>query len=347
MPSSDRAAPGDVQSVMARVHQAMPRLTPAERRVAHTLLSGQPTTGLDTVAALARRAGTSGPTVLRFIAKLGFETYQAFQRSLRLDLEIALESPVSRYDHARRDDARDGAPPADPLDRLAEALSRNVALAFDALPRSEYEAVLDLLADETRPVYTLGGRFSRAVALSLHESLSHLRRGVVWIDGPTEAWATTLMDLGRRDTLLVCDVRRYQRDVVRFAEQAAAQGAVVVLLTDPWHSPIARQARHVLACPVSAPSAFDSSVALLAMAEGLVAGLCDRLGARGRDRLARLEAVRAEAAGAAGAEWPTGLQAPEAVRTVRLKSAPRPARDRDRGDDRPDPTDRRNQGRNR
>src|SRR3546814_16047331 len=60
----------------------------------------------------------------------------------------------------------------------------------------------------------------------------------------------SLLDIGKRDTLIVFDYRRYQTDVVEFARQAEARGAHVVLFTDPWMSPIAEIADVVIIASV-------------------------------------------------------------------------------------------------
>jgi DNA-binding MurR/RpiR family transcriptional regulator len=106
------------------------------------------------------------------------------------------------------------------------------------------------------------------------------------------SWADYLLDVQRGDVLLVFDFRRYQRDVLEFASGAAAQGAAIVLITDVWNSPIAALAGHVIACPVEVPTAFDSAAGGLAMAEVIVAGAVERLGAHARRRIETLEALR-------------------------------------------------------
>jgi DNA-binding MurR/RpiR family transcriptional regulator len=241
-----------------RIREAMPRLTPAERKVAHILLASYPMAGLDTVAAFAARAQTSGPTILRFIAKIGFDSYNAFQRSLRTELADTLDSPLSRYDHAPPGTATGS---DDPLGRLSDALTRNVAEGIANISRGEFAEVMGLLCDENRAVYCLGGRFSRTIAAYLHQYLRQLRRNTHLVDGPNDIWTECLLDMGRRDVLVVFDFRRYQSDVGAFAEKAARRGARLVLVTDVWHSPIAAHARHVIACPVTVPTAWENVVA--------------------------------------------------------------------------------------
>ena len=67
---------GDL-SIAESIRQGLARLTPTERKPAMALLANYPVPGLETVAQFARRAGVSGPTILRLVAKLGFASYPA------------------------------------------------------------------------------------------------------------------------------------------------------------------------------------------------------------------------------------------------------------------------------
>ena len=86
----------DRASIAEQTREALPRLTARERKAAQMLLSNYPTTGLAPVAEFAERAQVSAPTVLRFVAKLGFQGYPDFQRQLREELEAQLASPLAK-----------------------------------------------------------------------------------------------------------------------------------------------------------------------------------------------------------------------------------------------------------
>ena len=68
--------------------------------------------------------------------------------------------------------------------------------------------------------------------------------------------------------------------------------ATVVLITDPWLSPIADLADHVLTVDVEAPSPYDSMVPSVALVEALVAGVVAKLGKTTRSRISNLERLR-------------------------------------------------------
>ncbi|HFD15576.1 MAG TPA: MurR/RpiR family transcriptional regulator, partial [Rhodospirillales bacterium] len=237
-----------------RIRSRLPELTKAERRVAHVLLGRYPLAGLETVQALARRAGVSTASVLRFTGKLGFPSYNAFQGELRAQLAATLQSPLTRY--RAGDDVPAGGDAGLVRRHLAEIRGALVE-AESLVVASEIEATVGLLADLRRPVYLLGGRYSGRIAGYMADLLRGVRPQVIHVDGQTQKWADHLLDIGRRSVLVCFDFRRYQADVLAFAEHAAKRGARVVLITDPWHSAIERVATHLLPVPVASPSIYD------------------------------------------------------------------------------------------
>ena len=273
-------------SIQDQVRRELAEFTDAESRVARALLGEYPMAGMETVARLARRAETSGPTILRFVARLGFDNYAAFQDAIRSEIQARLQSPLVRYDSIATNSAEAGT-----SDRVAQALRQNIEIAAQDL-RKDIDRITALLTDLDRTVLCLGGRFSGMIAAYLHQYLRELRPGVRLVRDGTAAWADYLLDVREGDILVVFDFRRYQRDVLEFARSAAAQKAVIVLVTDIWYSPIAAISDVVVACPVSIPSAFDSGVTGLAMVELMTAGVVEALGPRSKARIATLEALR-------------------------------------------------------
>src|SRR3954469_7495861 len=72
-------------------------LTPAELRVAQTLLGDYPAAGLQPIARLADAANVSPPTVLRLVTKLGFDGYPRIQAALRAELSARTSGPLHDY----------------------------------------------------------------------------------------------------------------------------------------------------------------------------------------------------------------------------------------------------------
>lgn len=268
------------------VHDSIGQLTVAERRVARALLAHYPIAGLETLAQLAARAEVSGPTVMRFVNRLGFEGYPAFQEALREEVQQKLTSSLELLE--RR-----------PLEPDEEVLSTSLSTFVDELqktmagvPPSEFEAVVDVLADERRPVLLTGGRFSQILSFYLAAHLAMMRAGCRYVAASPTPRFDELIDVTRRTVVVTFDYRRYQNSTIEFARRAARRGATIILFTDPWLSPIADVARHVLTSTVVAPSPFDSLVPAMGLVEAVVAGLAVRIGDRARPRMRELERLR-------------------------------------------------------
>jgi len=111
-------------------------------------------------------------------------------------------------------------------------------------------------------------------------------------------WRDQLLDMGKRDVLVIFDIRRYQPSLQRLAHAAAARQVRIVLLTDQWLSPIVRVATHVLSARIAVPSVWDSSTALMALSEWLLAEVSRQGWDKSRRRIEELEQMQ-------GGERPT------------------------------------------
>ena len=169
------------------------------------------------------------------------------------------------------------------------ALYAGVAGGADVILIPEIPFDLRAVAERLKEREKFGARFHIVVVA---EGALPMGGKVSVIGGQTQRWPQHLLDMGRSSVLLAIDVRRYQQDVVEFAEAADRRGAAVVLVTDPWRSPAARFADHVLVVPVESPSVLDVLTPGVAIVEALVGAVANRLGSAGRARIASLEELR-------------------------------------------------------
>lgn len=273
-----------------RLTGLIPELSKREARAARHLAAHFPLAGLGTVAEFAQASGVSTATVLRLVRKLGYDGYTSFQTALKAHLETSLQSPLTRYDMRR--DGPDPAQGGDFPDRYFGQLAADMTALQQGLDRHSFEEIVELLSNPRRPVFVIGGRYSGHIARYFSDLLTSIRPGVTAMGDSQPRWDAHLLDIGRLSVVVVFDVRRYQSDLAVFAQQAAAQKAHVILLTDPWMSPIARVAGHVLSFPVAAHSVFDVLVSGMAVAEALLAAIARKTSTRGKDRMTALERLR-------------------------------------------------------
>lgn len=273
----------DYRSVRKSLMDSMDDLSNSEKKVARSLLAQYPAAGLNTVASLAEAAGVSAPTVVRFVAKLGYAGYPAFQRALIHEVNAEMGSPVRQFSTKAME------PTSGALTRTQHAFADMIELTYDEVPQSEFDRVVELLSKSAAEVWVVGGRFSRLLAEYLVLHLRLLRPRVNMTLPDAMGHSTTLADLTSSSVVVIFDYRRYDESLAAFAEAAAERGATVCLMTDNWLSPAAQSAKVVLPCRVESASPFDSLVAAMALTESVITGVTERLGETGLKRLQDLE----------------------------------------------------------
>jgi DNA-binding MurR/RpiR family transcriptional regulator len=276
--------PSDELPLRDEIFRRMDELTPAERKVARTLLARYPAAGLESTAALAAAAGTSKPTVLRLLDRLGLGSYPEFQDRLRAEVTRSMSgSPLSRA-RARR------AAPADDsvFARAVELRGRLVTRLHDTVPPAEIDRAVGLLAGRPKHVVISGGYFSRLIARMLAMQLDQLIPQVDYADEPLGADVGKYLRCGRDSVAIVFDVRRHELASREVVSMAAARGAGVILITDELLSPAAEEADIVLPVAVDGVP-FDSFAALLVLTESLVDAVFHRAGETAIERMADWE----------------------------------------------------------
>jgi DNA-binding MurR/RpiR family transcriptional regulator len=273
------------ENVAERIADRIETMPPGERKAAQTLVANYPLIGLKTVADFAAKAGVSAPTILRFISRLGFQHYSDFQAHLQEELAAQLQSPLIRSS-APASLRENGASP------MVGASIQNIRETFRHISTHQTAEIVDALANPRMRITLVGGRFTDPLARYMAAHLTIIRPNVFHLAGQESNWRDRLIDMGKRDILVILDIRRYQESLVRFAEKAGQRGVSIILFTDQWLSPIARFARYVVAGRTAVPSAWDSSAALFVMAETLIAEVTRRLEVESARRIGEMENLR-------------------------------------------------------
>ena len=261
----------------------MGELSPAEKKVARSLLSNYPTAGLESAAALSKTAGTSTPTVLRLVTRLGIGSYPDFQRRLREEIAHNVYSPVSRTTQRRLEHYAD-AP-------LRQGVSERVALVealASAVPPSEFDRAVRALAAKPRQVTVSGGYFTRYLAMLLAAQLDQTISNVDFVSEPFGHDISKILRLSSGGIAIILDFRRYELASKQAADLAKAKGATVIVITDQGLSPAAESADIVLPVHVDGIP-FDSVVGLVVLIEALVEAVLHESGDRGLKRMKQWE----------------------------------------------------------
>lgn len=271
-------------TVAERMRAGFAELTRAERQLSNAMLANYPVLGLDSITAVAQASGVSTPTVVRMAKKLGFAGFPELQAALRGELEATISNPIAKHDRWA-----ETAPDTHVLNRFAEAVTGNLRQTLRQLSPETFNDVVGLLADGNRAVHMVGGRITRSLAEYFFTHMQVIRPGVTLIASNSNTWPHYVLNMKAGDVLVAFDVRRYEQEILRLAEMAKARGVVIVLFTDQWGSPAAKQATHAFHARIEAPSAWDSSVVTLFILEAIIAAVQDSNWEETRDRMRLLE----------------------------------------------------------
>jgi len=259
-------------------------LTPAERRVAEVVLDAPEAVAFGTVARVADRAATSGPSVVRAAVALGFDGFAELQAAVQEELAGRLRPAAERI--RRR-------PAPDPLARALEVELENVHATLVAVDPASFSRAVTWLAEAPR-VAVVSGDATFGVAHSLVSTLSLLRDGVdLAVGSPVQVMQRlALLDAG--DALVAIDLRRYERWVLDAVANVCGRAATVAI-TDSVLSPLAQDADAAFVVDAQGAGPFDSHVGTLALANALVSAVSGRLRRTAARRLDRIENAWAEA----------------------------------------------------
>lgn len=269
-------------TVAERVREVGERLTAAERRVAEAIVGDPSRVAFGTVAELAARSASSGPTVLRLAAKLGFDGFATLQVAVQEELSQQLRPAAERIRAQRA---------TSPLQRAAAVEAANVTATLEAVDPAAFERAARRLADPRHRVVVLAGEASRGVATAIAGELELLRKGVHQLEGSAAAVARDLAHTTPGDVVLAIELRRYERWVLAAAADAVERGAVLVAVTDSLLSPLAERASETFIASAAGTGPFDSHVGILALGNALVADVALRLRTSATARLDAVEAA--------------------------------------------------------
>ncbi|HET9380613.1 MAG TPA: MurR/RpiR family transcriptional regulator [Streptomyces sp.] len=255
------------------------RLTPTQRRIAHSMVRRAADVPFLSSVELAELAGVSQPSVTRFAVALGFEGYPALRRHLR---EVA--PPEQPADTG----------PYNAFQQAVEAEIENLRHLSEALadPAPVRRAGRLLAASCPLPVLGLRAAAAQAYgfayfAAKVHPDVRLLGEGGTMvqdrIDGAVRAGATALICFA---------LPRHPREVVDALTHAKEAGLTVVTVADSAFAPVAKVSDLLLPAAVGTALAFDTACGPMLLGRVLLEAMCDDL----PEAQARLEEFDARAA---------------------------------------------------
>ncbi|MFI1520849.1 MurR/RpiR family transcriptional regulator [Kitasatospora cineracea] len=258
------------------------RLTPTQRRIAHSLVRHAAEAPFLSSVEVAELAGVSQPSVTRFAVALGYDGYPALRKQLR-ELGVGEPgTPESHHDVVRNEHQQAVLAEIEHLRHLAELL---------ADPAPIVRAARILAA--SRPLPVLGLRAASAQARGFAYFAGKVHPDIRLLDEGGSMLADRLEQAAAAGaTALLCfALPRYPRELMDALAVARECGLAVLTVADSAFAPVAKLSDVLLPAAVGTGLVFDTACAPMMLGRVLLQTMCDEL----PDAEARLEAIEQSA----------------------------------------------------
>ncbi|MFC8074292.1 MurR/RpiR family transcriptional regulator [Streptomyces sp. NPDC057307] len=248
------------------------RLTPTQRRIAHSMVRRAADAPFLSSVELAELAGVSQPSVTRFAVALGFDGYPALRKHLRDVAPADQDAGTAEYNEYQQ-----------AVHAELENLRQLADLLADPGP---VERAGRVLAAST-PLPVLGLRAASAQAKGFAYFAAKVHPDIRLLDEGGTMLADRV-DAARRagaSALLCFALPRHPKEVVEALDYARAAGLFVVTVADSAFAPVAAHSDLLIPAAVGTGLAFDTACAPMLLGRVLLEAMCDDL----PDAQARLE----------------------------------------------------------
>jgi DNA-binding MurR/RpiR family transcriptional regulator len=251
------AAARSERNLLEVIQEALPRLSSAERKVAQAVLK-DPTWTIDaSMAAAARAADVSEPTVMRFCTAIGCDGFRSFR--LRLAQSLAFGVPAT-HSVIRPGDAE-----SDLTTKIFDYTIQSLDRARRSLDMEAIRRAIDLLS-EARRIEFFGHGASNIIAQDAQQKFPLF--GVpctAHIDSHQQFMAAAM--LGAGDVAVAISNTGHTTSVVECARMTRENGAAVIGITGS-HGPLSDQC--TVAIIVDTPENTDLYTPTISRIAGLV-----------------------------------------------------------------------------
>ncbi|MEZ5777146.1 MAG: MurR/RpiR family transcriptional regulator [Paracoccaceae bacterium] len=234
-------------------------------------------------ANVAKGAGISEMTVIRFVRRLGYANFKTFKQSLNAELRDDSGHPAT--DRGRRFAIPEGT--GDELDQQMQREVASVLSVYELARTAAWQAALDVV-DKAALVNVTGFQASKGLALDFATRLKYARPGVRFAEGTSGNWSELFAESPDRSCLVLVDTAAYSQTTFRIAELCLRRDIPLVMITDKFSPWPRKYTPHVLAVDTDIGTFWDSTSALSALLGLFLNGVAARIGAPARARLKQM-----------------------------------------------------------
>jgi DNA-binding MurR/RpiR family transcriptional regulator len=235
-----------MSDILARIRDAYPEMTPGYQTLAQYIMDHPHEIAFASAARVAKLAGTSPATVIRFSEFIGFEGYSELQAVAREQLQREVNT-VSRLERAKSSEE-----PTSIFESVIQADIANLKAMFTERNADTFEQAVQTLS-AAQSIHLVGLRSTHALVMHLEAYLGWIGRSTSVLKPGIGNLPEQLLAIKPGDACICISLRRYTKDTLEIARAAKGRAATIVAITDSELSPLAELADLSLVVPVKSP----------------------------------------------------------------------------------------------
>lgn len=264
------------------IAEQRPFLTPKGRVLADFVLKNSRKAIFMTTRNLAEACQVSEATVVRFVGRLGYKGYGAFQQALRdsVDTELTL---LDRTDLSGIKD-----PAMDHLGRIVFEEMENLKCFYESVDMDVMNRAVDYLK-KSATVYVAGSRLSYTFAYYLGWSLTKVRGNVRILKGSDSASIDWLTIAPSDSLVVIIATSRYPNELIKLGKMVRRLDLPLFLITDSSLCPLTQFAHLSIIAPTRNIPFIGNPTTISCIINYLVIELASRDGSRLKKHQEKLE----------------------------------------------------------
>ncbi|WP_232284446.1 MurR/RpiR family transcriptional regulator [Bacillus timonensis] len=238
-------------------------MSKSQRKIAKYVIENTESVPFFTVGQLAKMAGVSEATVVRFATFLGYTGYpewqKAMQDSVKRQLTTVERLKISEDMYESEDKA---------VYEMFQAEINRIQKMADQFDMSAFCQAVQAIIGAKR-IFIVANRSATSLGSFFEFYLDLLFENTELIRNPNGI-SEKLFRINEEDIVIGLSFARYTRNTIEAVSFAKDRGATVIAITDTRLSPLIPYANIVLCSPSEMPSYIDSFVAPLSLVNALL-----------------------------------------------------------------------------
>lgn len=237
------------------IQKIYPDLSPIQKKIADLMLEETETICFLRLDEVSKKAEVTSVTVIRFVKKLGYESYGAFKKDLQNYVQtMIIPKRVIKSDIQ----SLKGEAAADIVRQAVDNEFKLMAATYEAMPVDTLIEAADLLKNARR-IFIAGTGLNQPVAEILLTRLNFLCLDAQILPHDNlNVLPYQLTTAGPEDVFVIFSFPNYKRFAIDVAKCARSLGSHTICITDKISSPIAPHAEKLLLCQTSSLVYYNS-----------------------------------------------------------------------------------------